>query len=303
MSELPSRQPKAPSNQSETLWTRYLQNVGTWTGERSIIRPSGEVLFVLPTRVEATVRQRPSYNNDYVRWDVSVKTGDGIEKEVVEVDRGEIEAGAAVAADGSCSLGPIVESGSGFKVQNMIVCGNGRVCCEFAYGWEGGLQGLLVTRENRVENEKEVVESIVPPAWKSSSILLDYLVGRWKGGGVVVSAKGAGVRSVKSWVGFDVGAGLVMQTSGVEFEGARRRPSTIRAKGTVDGNLLMFPEDGVQIILAPGGVSVSCPTRIGQAWAVETAWLVQPDERRRVIRCYGRDGWLNTLFLKERRVG
>lgn len=80
----------------------------------------------------------------------------------------------------------------------------------------------------------------------------------------------------------------------------------VETRARQDGNVLFFAESGVQLVLLPGGLSVAAPVKIseGKPFVVETGFLMRPDCRKRVVRCYNDDlEWINTVFLTERRIG
>ena len=175
---------EGPASRVDAFWTNFLQNAGVWSGERAVIRPSGEVIVILPTQVVVVEKRGDPKDLDHLEWTTTIQMGTEAESEVSKITRADIEVCGAVDEDGSFSLGPVVESGEGFKVQTGIVAENARVLCEFAYGWEGQLQGIIVERGVRVkEGDETEMEAIVPAAWKSLRVLQDYLGGKGKGDG------------------------------------------------------------------------------------------------------------------------
>lgn len=79
-----------------------------------------------------------------------------------------------------------------------------------------------------------------------------------------------------------------------------------RGRARLDENLLVYAENNIQVVLLPGGIYVSSPVyiRAGRAFVVETAFLMRPDCRKRVLRLYNKEQeWANTVFINERRIG
>jgi hypothetical protein len=82
--------------------------------------------------------------------------------------------------------------------------------------------------------------------------------------------------------------------------------TSVQSRARPDGNVLFFPDSGVQVALLPGGMAVASPLRVNEMkpFVIETTFLMKPDCRKRVVRCYNNDSeWINTVFLSEKRIG
>lgn len=308
------RRPSPRRTIPDALWAGYLLNTGVHTGHRALCDRRGTVLADFRTTVTVTrFRSSPSPSDEFLVWRTAVTTGGGVDAVEEEWARDEVAALGAAGADGSFSLGPPAMNGEDFTLQICVVEGARRVRSVHAYDWEGTLCGVVASRERRQDDGGGDGDEVQPAAWRSPNVLLDYLSGEWRGRGVVFDRASGDMWPVASRLVLQVGAGGdVVQISGLRFsEGDEEaQPGederVTRSRGRVDGNVVNFVESGVQLILLPGGMSTAAPVtaRRGLPFVVETAFLARPDFRKRVVRCYNGDGeWINTVFLKERRVG
>jgi hypothetical protein len=292
---------------AESAWAGYVRNVGVYAGNRAICNRRGTVLADFRTRVDAQrFRSGPAEEDEFLLWRTTVATADGADAAEDEWSRDELAELGALAADGSFSTGPAAFERERFTVEQCLCDGDLRVRTIHAYDWEGGLCGVVASRERREPSGGASAGGVEPAAWRSPSVLLDYMLGEWRGCGVLVDRAGGGMRTVTSVLTLRQSDSLmVTQESGLAVDGGPRG-ALVRARAQQDGNVLFFAESGVQLVLLPGGVSAASPVRVeeGRRFVVETGFLVRPDCRKRVVRCYNADAeWVNTVFLTERRVG
>jgi hypothetical protein len=87
--------------------------------------------------------------------------------------------------------------------------------------------------------------------------------------------------------------------------GASARTITSTAK--INGSILHFDQGALptQVLLLPDGASSNCPLAIkpGHFFVLEVGWLLQPDQRQRLVRTYSDKGeWVSLTLVKEQRV-
>lgn len=301
---------------SSQAWSGYLKNLGNWIGKRALCNSRGRVLLDIPTRV-ITERFRTPDGEDFVLWRTLVRTADGIDEAEEEWSRLELGDFGALVADGSFSIGAQVFQGEPMKVEHCLTNGQFRVRTTHAYEWDGCLSGIVATRERVLQESDSGSQTrtaarqfgfgfVEPAAWRSPRLLFDYILGLWEGRGVSIDSRTGETHTLTSR------QRLTQETEGVISDNSLLRiadggPSRVfRGTAKLDENLLLYSEDNLQVFLLPGGIYVSSPIciRSGRPFALETAFLMRPDCRKRVIRLYNREcEWVNTVFINERRVG
>lgn len=294
---------------SNAAWKGYLNNSGLWLGRRALCNARGKVLVDLPSRVEALHFRDPS-GDEFLKWTTAIRTEAGLDYAEEEWSRSELADLGALVADGSFSKGPDVFVGEPATVDSCICEGELRVRSTHAFDWEGRLTGIVASREHlqqRTEEEgkRPAPSFIEPAAWRSPTVFFDYLLGTWQGRGVLLDTRNGTTERVTSRLKLAQNAnGEILQRSRVSVvDGGPER--IVEAAARLDRNLLIFPDINVQVTLLPGGIYVSSPIRIrrGSSFVVELAFLMRPDCRKRVIRCYSKEcEWVNTIFVSERRV-
>lgn len=156
------------------------------------------------------------------------------------------------------------------------------------------------------KNDTSQLTSYIDPfAWRSPTALLDYSVGVWSGRGVVLDSRTHMTRTITSRLELVLESDDVLaQRSQISVGG---RPGlVVEASAKLDENTALFAEANLQLMLLPGGVSVCCPVRIwtGISFSLELSFLIRPNERKRVLRCYDENcDWIQTVFIREVRVG
>lgn len=277
-------------------------------GKRALSNSRGRVLLDLPTRITAERFCTPA-GSTFVHWRTAVKTADGIDEVDDEWSKEELADFGALAADGCFSVGADRFQGQPITVDQCIFDDwrgtRARIRTTHAFDWEGCLSGMVASRE-RLTNNSSTDSFVEPAAWRSPNVMLDYIIGIWDGRGVSIDSRTGESHNITSRLKLtQENGGPLSESSVLRIAGGG--PSRVfDAKATVDKNLIFFPEANVQVFLLPGGVSLSAPIRIrsGRPFALETAFLMRPDCRKRVIRLYNRDcDWVNTVFINEMRVG
>lgn len=306
---------------SDLAWNGYLKNVGLWTGKRALTNPRGKVLIDLPSRVTAQ-QFRTRDGEVFVLWRTAVRTADGVEEgDDKEWSRAELDDFGALAADGSFSVGAQVFVGEAITIDQCVHDDEWRVRTTHAFDWEGCLSGVIANRErlasqsidntNASQQEQQQQDQqrrafIEPVAWRNPRVLFDYLQGVWEGRGICIDARTGDIFQLTSRLRLGQGANSLVTMSSVLRIGNDGPTRVFEASGNMDANFILFAEANTQMLLLPGGVYVSSPVRIrpGRPFTVETAFLMKPDCRKRIIRIYNRDAeWINTTFLNERRAG
>ncbi len=82
---------------------------------------------------------------------------------------------------------------------------------------------------------------------------------------------------------------------------------TITSTAKINGSILHFDQSPLpsQVLLLPDGASSNCPVAIkpGHFFVLEVGWLVQPNQRQRLVRSYSDKGeWVGLTLVREQRV-
>ncbi|PXF50129.1 hypothetical protein BWQ96_00289 [Gracilariopsis chorda] len=295
---------------TEHSWEGYLRNLGTWIGKRALSNARGKVLIDLPTRTTAE-RFRTPQSEEFVLWRFAVRTADGIDEQEEEWSRSELADFGALAGDGCFSVGAEIFSGEPITIDQCLMDSSFRVRTTHAFDWEGCVSGIVATRERLVPKgeplEKSLKLSFVEPAaWRSPRILFDYILGVWEGKGIAVHARTGQVYQLTSRLKISQSIEGKVTESSILRIGEEGPSRVYDASGRIDGNFIIYAMSNVQVFLLPGGVSIGSPIRIrkGRPFTIESAFLMRPDCRKRVIRLYNNQcEWVNTVFINERRVG
>lgn len=309
---LPSKDPPA-ADVPQSAWEGYLKNLGVWIGKRALSNSRGKVLIDIPNRVIAE-QYRTSAKESFVLWRTAVRTGENIDEAEEEWSRSELADFGALAADGSFSVGAQVFFGEPITVDQCLFEDNIRVRTTHAFDWEGCLSGVVASREryvtdvlgNSLDEASLGLGVVEPAAWRNPRILFDYMLGLWEGKGVSINPRTGDICQLTSRLKHAQAADGRVSESSVLRIGDSGPTRVFEASGKMDGNFIIFPESNVQLFLLPGGVFASAPIRIrkGRPFTIETAFLMKPDCRKRVLRLYDREcQWINTVFINERRVG
>lgn len=321
---------------SDTAWSAYLQNCGVWAGRRALCNARGKVLVDIPTRVCGERFKTPD-GEDCVLWKIQVETASGKDEAEEEWSRDELSEFGALSEDGSFSTGAVAFVGERFSVDQCVFATDSRVRSTLAYDWEGRLTGVVASRERKIpdeavakeqqllaegsasatgssagggivpadETEQTAQYKIEPAAWRSPTVLLDYSLGIWHGRGVVVDVRTYMTRTVSTVLQMKMEADDVL-TQRSQLSIGKKPGLVVESSAKLDANTALFAEANLQLMLLPGGVTVSCPIQIwaGIAFTLEVAFLVRPDSRKRILRCYDENcNWTQTVFVSELRVG
>ena len=143
---------------------------------------------------------RTSSNEEFVLWRPSVRTADGIDEVDEEWSRPELADFGALATDGSFSVGTEVFQ-EPTTIDQCLLDGNFRIRTTHGFDWDGCFSGVTVSRDRILPDEVDEEGKkrsphdrlgkgfVEPAAWRSPNVLLDYLLGLWKGRGMPIDSQ------------------------------------------------------------------------------------------------------------------
>jgi len=188
---------------------------------------------------------------------------------------------------GSLQLAPFSEFGAEYG----FVAENRRLRFVQIYDKQGNLHSLTLIREFRAGTN----------ARERSPLTVEQLLGKWEGIAYTVYSDWQPSDTYTTSLEVkDIGGGKLQQ----QLSFGHR---TLTSTASIEGNRLHF-EDGIaprKILLLPDGTSSNTPLylKLRQPFFVEVGWLLENNERQRLIRSYNEKGeWISSTHVIEHRL-
>lgn len=272
-------------------WDNFLKNLGEWQGTFTNVSIDGELLSSTPSilklegfedrkLVTFRLRRFPAGGDREAPISDTQQEYRSLGKQAVFFDTGAF-------SKGSLQVAPAAEFGAEYG----FVAPDRRLRSVQLFDRQGNFASLVLIREFRSGTE----------ALERPQLDVEQLFGKWEGVACTVySDWRAPETTATSLIIRELGNGRLEQE--LAFND-RRIVSTAR----IDGKRLQFEDDTPRrILLLPDGGSSNTPLQIGhrQPFFVEAGWLVNENERQRLMRSYNDKGeWQSSTHIIERRVG
>lgn len=268
-------------------WQRLAKNVGVWQGSFTRFSPTAELQSDLPSQVTLTLTDADR------QMEQTVKKGDSPPQVWSYRTLGR---GVLFCENGAFSNGSLQWSPTGsFGAELGLITELGRLRVAIVYeSVEGRSQlgyGVLIRETNAAQ----------PGDWISRTWQPETLVGTWNGTAETLFPD---YRPEQTAV-----TRLTLETSGADR--LRQRLETdsglvLESTGRISDRLVLFNEGAQpnQVMVLPGGASVTCPRHItpGQPFGLEVGWLIDENRRQRLIRRYDASGgWSSLTLVRESR--
>ena len=281
-------------------WECLLKNIGEWQGSFTRFSPQGEQLEDTPTVVSLEGLNNNQTIRQIVRY---LPPGQAADEKVFEyssLNRSTLFLENGAFSQGSMQWGPFSE----FGAELGLIEGNRRLRLVQLFNQESQLSRLTLIREKLAGTETPER----PP------LTLEQLLGEWQGEAVTIYPD---MRSPDTYPtrleiqreDSDCPKGAARSDRIVQqlTFGTEASARTIRSTATVDGSILHFDQSPLptQVVLLPDGASSNCPVQIkpGHRFVLEVGWLLQPDQRQRLVRSYTDKGeWVSLTLVTEHRV-
>ncbi|MFM7439476.1 MAG: DUF3598 family protein, partial [Snowella sp.] len=267
----------------ENNWKNFLKNLGEWRGSFTRVSLEGEILDSTPSiltlegleenqLVRFRLRRFAQGNYDSEPSQDYVQDYRSVGNQIIFFETGAF-------SKGPFQFAPF----SQFGAEYGFVAGDRRLRFVQLYDQEGNLSSLTLIREFRQGSD----------AQERPNLTLEQLLGTWEGTAQTVYPDWTPSESFSTRLEIQKinGDRLQQQLSFGEHK--------ITSTAHIGGNRLIF-EDGAtprQILLLPDGTSTNAPLKLElrTPFFVEVAWLVQPNERQRLIRNYNEKGqWVHS---------
>ena len=281
-------------------WQCLLKNLGEWQGSFTNFSPQGELLKDTPTVVSLEGLNNNQTIRQIVRY---LPPGQAVDEKVLEyssLNRSILFLENGAFSQGSIQWGPFSEFGAEFG----LIEGNRRLRLVQLFNKESQLAQLTLIREKLAGTE----------APERPPLTLEQLLGEWQGEAVTIypdwrSPDTYPTRLEIQREDSDDPKGAARSDRIVQqlTFGAGASARTIRSTARVNGSILYFDQSPLptQVLLLPDGASSNCPLQIkpGHRFVLEVGWLLQPDQRQRLVRSYSDKGeWVSLTLVTEYRV-
>jgi hypothetical protein len=275
----------------ENQWENFLKNLGEWKGSFTSVSLKGELL-----ESTLSILNLESFeDNQLVRFRLrrfgsgsydTTPTSD-YEQDYRSLGRQIVFFETGAFSKGSMQIAPYSEFGAEYG----FVSENRRLRFVQLYNSQGDLSSLVLIREFRAG--KDAIER--PP------LTANQLLGQWQGTAHTAYSDWQPSETCMTRSEFkDLGGGYFQQNFTM---GDCTVTSTFRQ----EENILQSKEDFCprQILLLPDGTSSITPLQVThrQPFCVEMGWLVQANERQRLIRNYNEKGeWMSATHVIEHKI-
>ena len=282
-------------------WHCLLKNLGVWQGSFARFSPAGDRQEETPTIVsfealnnDQTVRQTIRRYAPRLEADASLsRQATPIDEKVLEyssLGRGVLFFEEGAFSQGSLQFAPF----SDFGAELGLIAGDRRLRLVQLFDRDSRLHQLTLIREQRRGSD----------AAKRPPLTLEALIGVWRGDAVTLYTDGRSPTTYPTHLQISrSGENQILQT--LTFgEGAG---STVQSTAIVNGSRLQFNQGAlpVQVLLLPDGASSTSPIylKTGQPFFLEVGWLLEPNQRQRLIRSYSSKGeWTSLTLVNEQKV-
>jgi hypothetical protein len=275
----------------EINWDNFLKNLGEWEGSFTGVSIEGELQESTPSILTlaglednklVTLRLRRFPSHGFSEPPISE-----INQEYRSLGRQVIFFDTGAFSKGSLQVAPSSEFGAEYGFVSL----NRRLRFVQLFNRDSNFANLILIRECRRGTD----------APERPQLDVEQLFGKWEGIACTVYADGQPPGSIAtSLIIRELGNGRLEQE--LSFAGR-----TISSTAKIVGNQLQFEEEiPRRILLLPDGGSSNVPFQIShrQPFFVEAGWLVNDNERQRLMRSYNDQGeWISSTHIIEHRVG
>ncbi len=268
-------------------WDCFLKNLGTWEGSFTNFSPTGEQLQDTPSNLLLE-----GFNqNETVKLTLT-RYPENEPQKVLNLEFSSLNKSILFLENGAFSQGSIQWSPvSEFGAELGLINGDRRLRLVQMYNKQSQLQTITLIRE-------KAPHSLTP---ERPTLTVDQLVGEWEGQVTTIYPDLRGPDTYKSHLQIQKESDNYLSQK-LTF-GDRLITSTAR----LDGSIFKFEHSPlpVQILMLPDGASCNCPLIIKPRtpFVLELGWLLNPNQRQRLIRSYSDKGeWTSLTLVQENKI-
>lgn len=268
-------------------WECLLKNLGEWQGSFTRLSPQGEKVEDIPTVVTLEGLNDNKTVHQVVRYLYPNRPSKELVLEYSSLNRTILFFDNGAFCQGSMQWGPYGEFGAEFG----LIDRDRRLRMVQQYNSSNQLERLVLIRE-------KLPQSNTP---ERPPLTLEQLIGEWRGEAITIYP------DFRTPDTYTTHLQIERQNNNYIEQKLSFGNRTIASTAKVDGSRLLFENSGlpVQILLLPDGASCNCPLEIksGQNFVLEMGWLLQPNQRQRIIRSYNEKGsWINCTLVSEEKI-
>lgn len=272
-------------------WEYLLKNLGEWQGSFTRFSPQGEQLEDIPT----VVSLEGLNNNQTIRQIIRrLPPSQPVNEKVLEyssLNRSTLFLENGAFSQGSIQWGPFSE----FGAELGLIEGNRRLRLVQLYNKENQIERLTLIREKLAGTDTPER----PP------LTVEQLLGEWQGEAVTIypDLRSPDTYPTRLKIDREDTNRLVQQLT----YGAGASARTISSTAQINGSVLCFDQSALptQVVLLPDGASSNCPLVVkpGHVFVLEVGWLLQPNQRQRLVRTYSDKGeWISLTLVREQKI-
>jgi hypothetical protein len=275
----------------ENNWENFLKNLGDWRGSFTRVSPEGEILDSTPSLLTLESLE----NNQLVRFRLRrFAQGDYDSEPSQDYFQDYRSVGNQIIFfdTGAFSKGPFQFAPfSQFGAEYGFVAEDRRLRFVQLYDQDGTLSSLTLIREFRAGMNGQ----------ERPHLTIEQLFGTWEGTAQTV---------YPDWTPSETFS-IRLEIQKIGDQRLQQQLSfgqhQIISTACIVGNKLIF-EDGNtprQILLLPDGTSTNAPLKLElrTSFFLEVGWLVEANERQRLIRSYNEKGqWVHSTFVREHKI-
>lgn len=272
-------------------WEYLLKNLGEWQGSFTRFSPQGEQLEDIPT----VVSLEGLNNNQTIRQIIRrLPPGQPVNEKVLEyssLNRSTLFLENGAFSQGSIQWGPFSE----FGAELGLIEGNRRLRLVQLYNKENQIERLTLIREKLAGTDTPER----PP------LTVEQLLGEWQGEAVTIypDFRSPDTYPTRLKIDREDTNRIVQQLT----YGAGASARTISSTAQINGSVLYFDQSSLptQVVLLPDGASSNCPLIVkpGHVFVLEVGWLLQPNQRQRLVRTYSDKGeWVSLTLVREQKI-
>lgn len=268
---------------SSSQWSRILKNAGVWKGSFSQFSADGKLIKDTPS----ILKLEKSNDNQKLKLTLDRSQGKNppTEMEFTSLNRSIYLFESGHFAKGSLQFSPVSTFGAEFG----FVLGDRRLRMVQLYDYQNNLEQITLIREFRENGSGR----------ENPPLSVEQLIGEWEGEAITINPDWSESQPLAT--------NLKIHREGNKINQTLKMPQLeINSQATIYDSRLVFSENSnpIQVLLLPDGASATTPLsiKLGKSFFVEAGWLINPQQRLRLIRQYDdRGSWLNATFVTEFR--
>jgi hypothetical protein len=285
-------------------WEYLLKNLGEWQGSFTSFSPQGELLKDTATVVSLeglnnnqTIRQIIRRFSPDQPVNETVLEYSSLNRSILFFENGAFSQGSiqwAPFSDFGAELG-LIDGVSISEATQNTAQPQRRLRLAQLFDKDSQLSQLTLIREKLAGTD----------APERPALTLDQLLGEWQGEAVTIYPDWRSPNTYPTHLNLycDDSNRLVQELT----FGSGASVRTISSTARINGSILHFDQSPLptQVLLLPDGASATSPLAIkpGHFFILEVGWLVQPNQRQRLVRSYSDKGeWISLTLVKEQRV-